>query len=188
MFTKVLLRSENPCFFLKEVNPFQGDWLWRFTLVLFSWQIMTLKIMWGIFCLGSGGCLAVDTVVAVLVRPVLAMHSPVSPHRQELQKIIPQSDKWPKWNDHFYISRIQRKRFLLFHALMHHLYHRVPHWALSGPPGVDGDTQQAGLGQVSKVKTANWIIKLHPIAKRSQLSSQNTHCPSKELVFMAFCH
>lgn len=38
MFTKVLLRSENPCFFLKEVNPFQGDWLWRFTLVLFSWQ------------------------------------------------------------------------------------------------------------------------------------------------------
>lgn len=113
---------------------------------------LTLKIMWGIFCLGSGGCLAVDTVVAVLVRPVLAMHSPVSPHRRGLQKIIPQSDKWLKWNDHFYISRIQRKRFLLSHALMHYLYHRVPHWALSGPPGVDGDTQQAGLGQVSKVK------------------------------------
>ena len=42
--------------------------------------------------------------------------------------------------------------------------------------------------QVFKGETTNWIIKMHPIAKHSQLSSQNTHCPSKELVFMAFCH
>ncbi len=55
--------------------------------------------------------------------------------------------------------------------------------ALSGPPGVDGDTQQAALVVKVPIESSKWV----PTTQCSQLSSQNTSKrPSKELGFHRF--
>lgn len=91
--------------------------------------------MWGIFCLGC--CCPGEACFSNALTSVSAQAGTSKNHPSKRQMTE------MKWSPlHLTDSE---KRF-------HHLYHRVPHWALSGPPGVDGDTQQAGLGQVSKVK------------------------------------
>ena len=171
------LRSESPCFFLRKwilsKETDSEDLHWSF----FHDRLgsLTLKIMWRIFCLAC--CCPGEACFSNAFTSVSAQAGTSKNHPSKRQMT---EMKWSLLH-----LTDSEKTFLLSHASL-----ISPSSTLSPVR-----TTRSGWGHSTgrtwssvKGETANWIIKLHPIAKRSQLSSQNTHCPSKELVFMAFRH